>query len=414
MVLYLNEKEVFADYNKDLEEAYFSGVVPANNKRIAFAVANKIKPSENDNSKIVVAVTREQLFNNMDYIIKNVSSLSKIHKNVFLVVDGMSGELAVDQSKPSKIEYCFNKKEIAMLKKMNSKLNLMKNNVEIVFNEFFSIRSEEDTKACWPLNDIIELNEILQDVANDVKSNNLSPYEALLFVYNYITNEFSYGENYNGNDHKIEQNISIMGAVFHKKTICNGFAALLTAIIEKIGDPNLKCQFKSAMYLDHGKIDESHALCLIEINDNKYGIQGKYFSDPSNDSNVEKDRGDLGFALSLFPIADMDHEKKGRTVRYAKYASRYSTINVDWENEGNCSEDDHENYWKSTPNRGEPIPVDKLEQALSVMFEAWGISEKLLRDAFVSEEIKKSFENAGKIFKPSASNHFAHNDIENE
>ncbi len=265
-----------------------------------------------------LVLNKEVLFNNFEKIKTFVQILSHDGK-IRLIVDGNVNE-ADSNDKP----YIYTQQETKQLVELNNFLAETKN-VKMYFcdeivDEYLSYNSE---KSLLNLHQVIEANEKLNDVVEEIKRLELTPYETMLYIHEYVANIVG-----SGNGH-LDRNTSatIMGAYTGEGLVCAGRSSLTKAIIDKLDMPGLSCEyvdcsihtdpdpeqikkfeeeikeyphFKSdlSIYKKYGDT-EKHRLCLITLNDEKYKICGDYLNDATWDSKEHS------FAMCCYPVKDV-------------------------------------------------------------------------------------------------------------
>lgn len=122
--------------------------------------------------------------------------------------------------------------------------------------------------------------EIFELIIKEVKTKDLSPCEQYIYLYNIVKMYKEYKEAPNNKDRIQARNSSF--TLFNDYMVCVGYASLLDELVTKLGNPNLStceysCHIKDKKTIGHSRI-------LTKINDDKYGIDGIYISDPTWDS----------------------------------------------------------------------------------------------------------------------------------
>ena len=114
--------------------------------------------------------------------------------------------------------------------------------------------------------------EILDEVVNKIKSYNLSPLEAIIYAYDYARDKVYVYEDHND---RYTESRDLTNVLLRNKIVCVGYARILAAILNKLG-------IKTARYTVDGK-EESHAINIVHIKDDKYGIDQICYFDPTLD-----------------------------------------------------------------------------------------------------------------------------------
>lgn len=143
--------------------------------------------------------------------------------------------------------------------------------------------------------EILNANSRISEVVNTIKSENLSPIEAVMYVHTLLTEREYFMEN-NAN-----KNRNIYSILNQKNIICTGFASLFSAIFIELNDPRIKVK-EAAISFNRGS--KFHAINYVYINDEKYGYEGYYSLDAC--ANVEN-KMNHGLDYFMMPIGDVDY-----------------------------------------------------------------------------------------------------------
>jgi hypothetical protein len=167
----------------------------------------------------------------------------------------------------------------------------------------------EDTYKTWTLDEINNANNSISSVAEKISNANLSPMEQLLYGYLEVTNRNYKAE---GNYENPSISRSIYGVLNTDKIVCVGFSEFLRAIINEIDSKNIKL-FSNNVVASKSicklKINQGHRNLMVYLKDEKYGIDGYYYLDPTWDAKVGNDfQGFLNHFL--VPISDIQNIKK--------------------------------------------------------------------------------------------------------
>lgn len=167
----------------------------------------------------------------------------------------------------------------------------------------------------------------LDIMAEEINKFEFSPLEKIVYAYDMIRNRIYQKEDSN-EDYTISRDLS--SSLLGKKIVCLGYARIFNALLEKIGIQSYE------VFLDG--VNRGHARCEIYVKDEKYGIDGVYYFDPTWDSKRKDD--DNSYLLSYLFFAktrkEMDKLDNGRYIN--KFFPYYSeTMDIEFEdffNEG--------------------------------------------------------------------------------
>lgn len=138
----------------------------------------------------------------------------------------------------------------------------------------------ESGDVTWSSEQIINANKKIEDIVKDVKSKDLSKLEQLFLVYKIITQKI-YKEA--SKDESIYTSREIYGILSSDKIVCVGYVELLKEIISKLDLGNDIKIFSNLVKVQNHNKTEYHENCIIYVKDEKYGIDGYYYFDPTWD-----------------------------------------------------------------------------------------------------------------------------------
>lgn len=128
-------------------------------------------------------------------------------------------------------------------------------------------------------------NEIkkIVDWINSVKVNgeSLSPLEKFICAFNYVS-DFAYNEENLLEGDSLDSSREIEGIYSTRRIVCYGYANLLSRLCDGLGIP---CLIQDALIEEHANGDELitggelHANNLVFLKDEKYGIDGVFYTD---------------------------------------------------------------------------------------------------------------------------------------
>lgn len=130
-----------------------------------------------------------------------------------------------------------------------------------------------------PYEKIKEKENIINSIINEIKQYNFSPFEQYMYIYNIVKNFKPYQES---PDNYLKSRSTYL-LIDNNYIVCEGYANLLEEIIKKLGNSNIQCVKYGLAQIDDAK-EVWHARNLVYINDEKYGINNVFVSDPTWDS----------------------------------------------------------------------------------------------------------------------------------
>ena len=158
-------------------------------------------------------------------------------------------------------------------------------------------------KDTYTLDELIKADKTLDRIINYLNESSLSPFEKYLYIYNHLTyrpytdidQEWVDEEN---NQHLPRDIISIINSGY---IVCSGYSVLMHYLCKEVG---IKCFMQNVNVAVNPCISFSlHQNNLIYIKDEKYDIDGLYYSDACWDS-VETNL-DARYAFCLVPLQDV-------------------------------------------------------------------------------------------------------------
>lgn len=163
----------------------------------------------------------------------------------------------------------------------NSFNNYIFNNIDILIFDNIKIIQNERVFENVEFKEYIKKEKKLLDMVAPARD--LSPLEKYLYAYN-LTKNF---KEYNRSEEGWEQSRALYNVLDNKYIVCAGYTRLLEDLLDKLG-------VKSRQFgvIAHDKITNqygTHSLLQVKIVDEKYGVDGIYYSDPTNDSDKKND-----------------------------------------------------------------------------------------------------------------------------
>ncbi len=392
-----------------------------------------IEQHETNHEALRLVVDKIDLFECINKIKKVCKLLSEENIQVRLIIDGNVNEKDVNDR-----PYIYTLQEVERLIELNNFLAENANIEQVGFtderkiDDYLSWRTE---KNLWSLQQVLDANEKLNAIVDDIKKLNLSPFETMLFIHDYVANSFSY----NGNDLNRNSNATIMGAYQGDGLVCAGVSSLTKAIIDKLQIQGLSCEFIDASihedpdteqlkeyekylsdkpelkwdynrYKKYGST-ERHRLCLIHLNDEKYNIYGSYLNDATWDNSKHS------FAMCCYPVGDVLNFSKVHFVQ----------LESDVDKAIGCADLDRDaaklaklqEKGKYIPyivqkygEQSKPIELSKYQKAIEVVCTSMLDEDEQITKGKVEQYLKNSAKQAAEIFTDKAHNKFV-NSFEN-
>lgn len=262
-----------------------------------------------------------------EYVDSIVKEFKKVHNCAIKNVYVNFGEKKLGKKN---VRYLIDENGLENLVKLQSVAK--KYQAELLFGEM-------DSSTRWNLQQVIKANKCVNDLAKNIKDNNLSPFEALLYICTWLQKNIKYNEAELEND---ETTNTIVGAVNNLKIRCVGFSQFVLAVVEVLKDYGyengdiLKSSGSisvsySPTYIEACKVYASnHSQTMFYIKDKKYNIDGEVIADPLGFKNYGFDlrKTDKGItAITLSPLATFSRLKQSNKL-YKIYSGNLEMSSV--------------------------------------------------------------------------------------
>lgn len=337
--------------------------------------------SEDRESGDIIAVSAKDVFLFKKKIKKMVSKLVKQKRKVNVVIDGNATYKPLNGME--RIEYTFEPLELSKLIEFNDDLLRRGMSGSIKFNEFYLTEEYADLETCWDLYSVVKANAEIDGVVDKIKELKLSPYETMVYIHKYLTQNYDYGHCYESDklwNRISENNRSIVAAIKNKQTVCSGFASMTKAIIDRLNLSQLKCKYQGVEGWDYNAAGEpegkwGHALSLITIQDPKYNIDGMYFDDATYDCRTRKSPYGRGYTFFMYPVKDMlnltgDHMTVAEGTRVSSMEWRIDDLPPEYKE---C----------------DPIPYEAFEKAVKTVY---SLEKRFLNNNDVEQAVEQDID----------------------
>lgn len=143
--------------------------------------------------------------------------------------------------------------------------------------------------------------EIINEVAETIKSYNLSPLEAAIYAYDFARDRIYVSEEKNQD---LSESRDLFKALYGDKIVCVGYARIFSAILKQLG-------MTSSLYTIRSE-DGGHAIAIARITDEKYDVDGIFYFDPTRDRKLDESN-DHFFGYRTFATS------RGEALAYGHY-----------------------------------------------------------------------------------------------
>lgn len=199
----------------------------------------------------------------------------------------------------------------------------------------------EDNRRLWAPDEVRSAQEKIGGISSRLKVLPLSPLEKLLQGYMLTTNKIYDMEKRGENT---ADSRSLYGCVSTKRRVCVGYSEILKSIIEESGIEGIKLYRNSVACTDDNKtLAGTHQNLIAHVKDEKYGIDGYYYLDPTWDSRTNEREDLLNFFM--VPLTSIHSITKHKVI------DRNSTLPINETREKNIErgQGDEVSYYQKIP-----------------------------------------------------------------
>lgn len=215
-------------------------------------------------TKFVIVIDQEQAYaNNHAELFSNINEAISEGLQPQDIVVGING-----------CSFRYKTKQWEQIKKLRDKLQ--SKNIAFGF---------EDSNNTWNIDDVESANKQIVEIADNIRRKHLSPFEMLIVAHDECLSKEYVEEQ--GDEHW-SQSRSVYGVLNSDRIVCVGYSTLLSGILQEIDNKNIKCYINRVATSDDNKFaDGLHANVVVYIKDDKYGIDGYYYIDPTWNAAVD-------------------------------------------------------------------------------------------------------------------------------
>ena len=204
-----------------------------------------------------------------------------------------------------------------------------------------------DYKDAYTIEEVESASKKIVDLANEISMLKLSPLENLLSAYLMVADRDYIAEKEGESSSKSRSVYSILN---NEEIVCAGYSTYLKTLADELHDPNVKvfCNMVAAksIYDPYG----FHQNNIAYLKDDKYGIDGFFYLDPTWDSDELQNLEDIKLNFFMLPIGEIKH--MGYNISdylntCAEYAEDQEEYGDDEEGEENNEEQDEQDHSKS-------------------------------------------------------------------
>ena len=271
---------------------------------------------------------------------------------------------------------------------------------------------EGEEGVALTLEQVEAANKYIDVIVNEIRGMNLSPFEIAVHVHDKCSQFF-----YNW-DNKL-YGTNVLAEVIESGNIrCVGFATMYKAILDELNMPEL--QTKICGLFGTGR--EGHAVNIVSIKDEKYGIDGEYMQDACY-SALAVDREKSDFMYCLYPVDDIPkmYNENYRVVENINLLSFYDLehthslklVSMGKEKAEEFLNASHEAFLGGIKKKGLAIDVPKYAEAYFESLVKSGVPEDKARE-LVDKKINYTIARASVTLSEDAQSKFPSADLTEE
>ena len=168
----------------------------------------------------------------------------------------------------------------------------------------------EDGYHTWNIKEIENANNQISKIVDDINSKNLSAVEKIMCAYFEVTNR-QYQDVEQGECSGLSR--STYGVLNTKKTVCVGYSELFKEIVDQLNLSGVKVFLNHNHVCIPNEIYDAHCNIVAYIKDEKYGIDGYYYFDPTWDADRDENQE---FRLNFFmlPIDEINQIEESQIL----------------------------------------------------------------------------------------------------
>ena len=255
-------------------------------------------------------------------------------------------------------------------------------------------------------------NKYVDVIVNEVRGMGLSPFETAVYVHDKCS-QFFY------NWHNKLYGTNVLADVIESGNIrCVGFATMFKAIIDELDMPELKADL--CAFFGAGR--EGHAVNVVSIKDDKYGIEGEYMED-SCFSALAADREKNDFMYCMYHVDDISkmYDERYRVVQDINMLSFYDLEHTHGLKIGKMSKEEAEEFLEAShaefvsgiEKKGDTIEVEKYALAYFEALVKSGVPEEKAKE-MVDKKINYSIARASVTLGDDSKNGFVADSLSEE
>ena len=239
-----------------------------------------------------------------------------------------------------------------------------------------------DYKDAFSIEEVESTSQKIKEIARQINEHNLSPLEKLLSAYLVVTNRKYVMEKSKDSPAKSSSLFSILN---NREIVCSGFSIYLKTLADELKDDNIKVFCNMVAAKNENDPYGFHQNNIAYLKDEKYGIDGFFYLDPTWDSYKVKNLEDIKlkyFMLSFDKIKDLIFQDTKQDISdYSKAIGAY------FDELDSFGEDDEDEIYERTYTRSESRVRDKKPNSSNIPFPMYS---SLTKSTFRMKILKKN------------------------
>ncbi len=167
-------------------------------------------------------------------------------------------------------------------------------------NLYFSLYDNDSLITFKEYKDTISA---IDKMINEVEKFNFSPLEKIMYIYDIVRDKV-YTEVDDGEDKRNSRDLT--SSLLSDKIVCLGYARIFTTLIKRLG---IKCN--TVFLINSNNNKNGHARNVIFVDDEKYGVKGVYYFDPTYDNKKSESDNNFLYSYRWFAVTKAKMDKIG-------------------------------------------------------------------------------------------------------
>lgn len=163
-----------------------------------------------------------------------------------------------------------------------------------------------DYKDAYTIEEVESSSKKINELVKNISKHKLSPLETLLSAYLMVADREYISEETGETPSKSRSIFSILN---NKEIVCAGYSTYLKTLADGLNNPNIKVFCNMVAARDSDIFYGFHQNNIVYLKDEKYGIDGFFYLDPTKDSDKIKNLEDIRLNFFMIPINEIQNLK---------------------------------------------------------------------------------------------------------